>query len=211
MKRFFVVFNVFLCVVAFCGCNGNKEKNTNNVFDKPLTEDSIGKWYVHHYSQFTFCITPNNRIEAKALNDSIVIAYMDFIYPKVCNAMNGVVDDMDSYRNISAYIGTDGSDWIVYDKFRSKVNGNNKIQYFKYDSTLPEKHQGTLCDESDFPDNWKDLISTIDNTPAPYPSELENNIFNKCTYEIEYTTDGIITFRNGKTYIYKNNTFQILN
>ncbi len=208
MKR----FTLFITFIALLCCCNNKTQISNNTDKQELTEDSIGKWYAQHYSQFDFCIATNKGVKAKCLNDSIIIAFMENVYPKVHNAMSGVVDDIDSYKNISAYIGTDGFNWIVYDKFRSKVNGSNKIQYFKYDSTLPEKHQGAFCEETDFPDNWKDLVSTVDNTPAPYPSELENIIFNKCDDEMTFDKDNnTIMFRGGDIYFYVNNIFQKAN
>lgn len=175
-KTIFIFITLFLCIA--CGNNSSKHQ------EQTISEDSIASLLFNKYNEFTFCASNKDII---SLDDSLIISYVKIIEPQVANSLKNNLDDPNSYENIYTYIGTDGTDWIVYDKFRSKVGGNLKIQYYKYDTSLSGNHE-YFCTDKDYPDNWRNLVSSIDNTPAPYPSELDNKIFNHSISEISLTS-----------------------
>ena len=181
MKKYFYLLIVLLFVSS---CTDNKKQASINNIKSAITEDSVASWFFNKYKKFTFCI---NGKEPKSLNDSIFIKYMSNISPKVDKYINDNIDDPTSFQDIETYIGTDYKDWIVYRKFRSKVSGYYKIQFVKYDTSLMSEC-GYFCQEKDYPAKWKDIVSTINNSPYPYPSELDNKIFNKSTTEIILTS-----------------------
>ena len=183
MRKYFYLLFALLFVFS---CTDNKKqtsKATINNTKSVITEDSVASWFFSNYKEFTFCI---NGKEPKSLNDSIFIEYISNISPKVDKYINNNIDDPSSFQDIETYIGTDYKNWIVYRKFRSKVNGNYKIQFVKYDTSLM-LDCGYFCQEKDYPAKWKNIVSTIDNSPYSYPSELDNKIFNKSTIEMSLT------------------------
>lgn len=204
---------ICLSLIAFgimvAGCT-SKTVSSDEISEstEQVTNDSIGKWFLKNYSKWQFFIS-DDKIKAGELNDSIVIAFIENIHPKIQKFYSENLDDVDSYKNIESYIGTDGKEWIVYDKFRSNVNGSGKIQLFRFDTTSSEDCM--FCTDKEYPTSWVDIVSTFTGQPAPTPSELDNVIFNNPKSRIYYEKDDSLfhSTQSDKSFKYINGILNI--
>lgn len=202
MKK--IVFLIF--IISCCLSCSNWQKNEHQTTSEEIiTEDSVARYFFNKYDDFVICI---NGKEVDSLNDGIFTKYMSEISPQIDEFIKSNIKPSSTIQSIEAYIGTDLTEWIVYERILSHANGNDKVRYIRYDnSSKTPKCQ--FCPEKDYPDIWKDIVSTINNQPALYPSALDNKLFNDCTYEIrlEHLDNGKDCISIGdKVFIWDNGT-----
>lgn len=207
MKKICLPLLILGMMIVGCTSKTAPNEKTSESTEQ-VTNDSIGRWFLQNYSKWQFFIS-NSETKAGELNDSIVIVFIEKIHPKIQKFYSENLDDVDSYKNIESYIGTDGKDWIVYDKFRSNVNGSGKIQFFRFDTISSESCM--FCTNAEYPTSWVGLVSTNTGQPAPTPTELDNVIFNNPKYRVYYEKeDSLFHFtQSDKSFKYINGILNI--
>lgn len=160
-----------LFALTLCACGSKQEKSDDistpqNVKLKP---DSIQSWFKLKYGdKIYFCVKDSDIIEQY----NIASKFITEIYPKEHEMV-----EKKGYKSITAYIGTDGVTWVVYEKILSKKDGIDVVNYVRWTND-------PLCVQDirkeDFPDRWyKMAYITSDGSDGSVPSPFhDDNIWN---------------------------------
>lgn len=209
-KLSFIIVLVSTIVLSSCG-GSNKSLSSATLNDNvSITEDSVINWFRTHTTDAKFYVTEN--CQSGELTDELYITFISKIYPAIKKHYNKYLDDIKSYESIEMYIGTDGKNWVVYDKFRS----NGKIQYFYYSNGAYDTSR--FCDKNSYPEEWQSMVSvnvyTDEETPVVGPTELSEKLLNhydKTAHYYQYDDNGTLVFRLDKKEIAIVNDKKIVN
>ena len=187
MKKFnFIICALMTSLIMSCSSNNNSG-NTVSLYDlkseteKTYEEDSIAKWIVDNFNKF-HAYSSNDSVDF-SLNSENMIKFIEEVYPYIQKFYKENMEYYNTYENIESYAGTDGKNWLFYDKYRA----NGRICYFYYNSN------DGICDFSNkdnYVDSWMHLVEVniydeIDRK-VPTPTELDDVIFNEGTWFLKF-------------------------